>query len=465
MVTPPLTPFQRLRVSDGLLINADHWQKAHAYSRDRQNFYYQALHQAGIVSGLGVSVVQSAVVQSAAGTSAVEPIVVEPIVEQRQLLIQPGIAIDAQGNPIIVPERMTFQIRSQAQEGTSLLVYLVLNYVDPDDLNLPKGGSYIQERFRIVEKAKLDEKRDVELCRVQLRSGTVRLQMPSDLQGEDPNPHILDFRYRQWADRSPRGMLKVAQLGDGAAEDVARVDRLEQLLQSLDGLYPALQGDRQTPDAPLVSYLLTQALGQLELGRLELSDYDLISCPYDCLLQLDGAGRRALRRALQQGSMVFVSIPVAQLQLAPLLDSVCELRSAILALQHSGDQKAPLRESLLSECAATEAAIHQRIQRIPQDLAELAQALGTPLSGDGQVDRHHPLRHQPFLFGQFPEVDGYPIQLLQWGGLVLSIGDIALNWGLDDRLVIPRETLRSAQEFGINLLQYAWARRQLKQSG
>jgi hypothetical protein len=151
--------------------------------------------------------------------------------------------------------------------------------------------------------------------------------------------------------------------------------------------------------------------------------------------------------------------------LAPLLDSGCELRSAIAALQHSGDQKAQLRESLIAELTATEAAIEQRIQRIPQDLAELADAIGTPLSGDGRVDRHHPLRHQPFLFGQFPEVDGYPIQLLQWGGLVLSIGDIALNWGLDDRLLIPRETLRSAQEFGINLLHYAWARRQLKQSG
>jgi hypothetical protein len=464
MVTPPLTPFQRLRVSDGLLINADHWQKAHAYSRDRQNFYYQALHQAGIVTGLGVTVVQSAGIQSAGADGSGSSAAVEPIVEQRQLLIQPGIAIDAQGNPIIVPEKMTFQIRSQAQAETNLLVYLVLNYVDPDDLNLPKGGSYIQERFRIVEKAKLDDRRDVELCRIQLRSGLIQLQMPSDPQGDDPGPLRLDFRYRQWADRSPRGMLKVAQLGDGAAADVARVDRLEQLLQSLNGLYPALQGDRQTPDSPLVSYLLTQGLGQLELGRLDLSDYDLISCPYDRFLQLDGAGRRALRRALQQGSTVFVSIPVAQLQLAPLLDSVCELRSAIASLQHSGDQKAPLRESLLSECAATEATIQQRIQRIPQDLAELAQSLGNPLSGDGQIDRHHPLRHQPFLFGQFPEVDGYPIQLLHWGGLVLSVGDIALNWGLDDRLLIPRETLRSAQEFGVNLLHYAWARHQLNQS-
>ncbi len=464
MTIPPLIPFQRLRVSDGLLINADHWQKAHAYNRDRQNFYYQALHQAGIVSGLGVTVIQSPEM-SGAESRAAGGATAESTIDQRQVLIQPGIAIDAQGNPIIVPEKMTFQIRSQAQEGTSLLVYLVLNYVDPDDLNLPKGVSYIQERFRIVEKAKLDDRRDVELCRVQLRSGPVHLQMPSDLQWDEPDPHTLDFRHRPWVDRNSRGQIRVAQLGDGAAEDVARVDRLEQLLQSLDGLYPTLQGDRPSPDAPLAPYLLTQALGQLELGQLELSDYDLICCPYDRLLQLDGAGRRALRRALQQGSMLFVSIPVAQLQLAPLLDSVCELRSAITALQRSGDQKAQLRASLMAELSATESAIDQRIQRIPQDLADLADTLGNPLSGDGQIGRHHPLRHQPFLFGQFPEVEGYPIQVLQWGGIVLSVGDIALNWGLDDRLLIPRETLRSAQEFGVNLLHYAWARHQLKQSG
>jgi len=44
---PPINPFQRLQASDGLLINAERWRRAHEYHRQRQNTHYQSLnHQA-----------------------------------------------------------------------------------------------------------------------------------------------------------------------------------------------------------------------------------------------------------------------------------------------------------------------------------------------------------------------------------------------------------------------------------
>ncbi len=54
---PRLQPFERLQISDGITINAERWQFAHEYHRQRQNFQYQALYEPGIVYGLGVAII------------------------------------------------------------------------------------------------------------------------------------------------------------------------------------------------------------------------------------------------------------------------------------------------------------------------------------------------------------------------------------------------------------------------
>ncbi|MEM8715156.1 MAG: hypothetical protein AAGE92_05170, partial [Cyanobacteria bacterium P01_G01_bin.4] len=53
--TPTPQIFERLRVTDGLLIDRERWQLAHNYHRQRQNLHYQSLQQPGIVCGLGVA--------------------------------------------------------------------------------------------------------------------------------------------------------------------------------------------------------------------------------------------------------------------------------------------------------------------------------------------------------------------------------------------------------------------------
>jgi hypothetical protein len=56
-----------------------------------------------------------------------------------------------------------------------------------------------------------------------------------------------------------------------------------------------------------------------------------------------------------------------------------------------------------------------------------------------------------------------PIQLLVGGGIILIVGDLSAGWGIDELRSLPRETIRTAQEMGINLLHYAWRRRQMLQ--
>ena len=95
---PAINPFERLNATDGLLINAERWRKVEQYHRGKQNFHYQALHQPGIVCGLGVKLITP------------DSNVPEVFKDGRGIQIQPGIAIDLKGNPIVVPKAQNIHI-------------------------------------------------------------------------------------------------------------------------------------------------------------------------------------------------------------------------------------------------------------------------------------------------------------------------------------------------------------------
>jgi hypothetical protein len=52
------------------------------------------------------------------------------------------------------------------------------------------------------------------------------------------------------------------------------------------------------------------------------------------------------------------------------------------------------------------------------------------------------------------------IQLLSGGGIILAIGNLGGLWGLDEELKRSRTDIRTAQELGINILHFAWKRKQ-----
>jgi hypothetical protein len=67
------------------------------------------------------------------------------------------------------------------------------------------------------------------------------------------------------------------------------------------------------------------------------------------------------------------------------------------------------------------------------------------------------------LFAALPTINYQPIQILVGGGIIVTIGNLSSAWGLDEELSYSRETIRTAQEMGINILHFAWRRRQLTQ--
>ena len=429
---PPINPFERLQVSEGLLITTERWQQTQRYHRQRQNFHFQALYQPGIVCGLGVSVVS----RNADDTIRYQ--------DGRKLLqIQPGIAIDAAGNPIIVSRPEIFQLRSTPTHGA--VVYLVVNYVDPDELRYPPEQNSVQETFRIIEKNALAAE-DVELCRI-LFDGT-DISLAADPYF--PGPNTLDHRHRLSIRQRPQAILQVAQIV-ADHPDEAEQKSLQRLLESVNVLLPTLQG------VPAV-----HSIDRTSLANINHHPYDLIYCAYNHLPHLAAAALPRLKTYLETGGLLCINATVAATRLKELYGVRQEL---LVALDDLGDfaDTDTMQQQLLTEVEATETEIANAVREICQSVFELTLQMDYPLTGRGRIEADHPLVTTPFLFGQLPTLKTMPVHGFCWGSIVLLISDLPQMWRAEPGLKLSRTSIRAAQEFGINLLHYGWRRRHLTQ--
>ncbi len=380
---PPINPFQRLQASDGLLINAERWRRAHEYHRQRQNTHYQSLNQPGTVCGLGVRDIP------APSTVKAE------YRDGRWVQIQPGIAIDLVGNLIVVPNTIDFRIATQVPDAEPVTVYLVLSYVDPDQLRRDDQSDFIQETFRLDEKRQRPEALEVELCRILLQPGPVSISAPSDVFF--PGYNNIDLRYRTQAQARPQAIVRMAQVTHSDTEYSRSFFNLSYLLQSVEPLYPSLRG--------------ADEVGQVALED-NLQEYDLLYLTGKQALSVNSREFEVLKSFLDKGGVLLVDAPPDGSALA---DSI----------------------------------------------GQLAQQMETPSKPLEELRRNHPLRTKPFLFAALPMVNQQSIQISIRGGIILIVGDLAAAWGPDQALTLSRISIRTAQELGINILQYAWRRRQL----
>lgn len=395
----------RLHIYDGLMMNAKRWQLAHDYHHQRQNIHYQAINQPGIVSGLGVKKLESP-----------PNGVPEQYCDQRWIEVQPGLAIDIAGNPIIVDEPIAFRIETEAPETGTRIVHLVLSYVEPKHLDR-QHSEVSNEQYRIDEKVSyiasgahrytspLTE-HEIELCRFRLEAGDVRLSNPADVLC--PGINEIDLRDRLQAQARPQAIVRVAQVqsSDDEVSDRSRRN-LTFLLRSLSALYPALQGQEHVDCLTLESHS----------GSAASSQYDLIYLLANETVFQDNQFE-VLKSYLQQGT------------------------------------------TLLIELAALDEDINQLIQMIQTELS-------VPLEEMVPREPFHELPHEccttPFLFDALPTVEQQPIQLWVGAGVIVSYGNLSATWGLSTLAPLPRHEIRAAHEFGINLLQFACKRRQFTQ--
>lgn len=451
---PSIDPLDRLVVADGLMINAKLWQVAHEYHRHRQNIHFQSIHQPGIVCGLGVRLIPAPENVSAAYRDG------------RWLQVQPGIAIDVFGNPIVVKDPIDFRVTTNPLPTESLMVYLVISYVDPEKLQSQEQRDVVQETFRIDEKSTPPNDKEIEICRILLQGSVAEdnvtkafhLEIPKDVFS--PGSNEIDLRYRMPMQSRGIGQVRCA-LADNynVACDQAFVN-LGYLLRSMPGLYPNLLAN------PVVLKINLDA--EAEVNSSLNCDILYITEPH--AMTIKESEIENLKRYLDAGGMILIEIPTQDTQIDKLQKIRLPLQEAIERLSTSDDgtgkmdgvaDRGNMRESLQNELDAVEIELKEHLANIYNYYDNLARNLGSFLRPLGEkISRDHPLRCSPFLFAAFPGVNGEAIEILTGPGIMVIIGNLSSAWGLDETLSLSRETIRIAQEMGINILHYAWTRRQ-----
>lgn len=283
---PPIEPLQRLHVYDSLMINAQRWQVDRQYHRARQNVHYQSLNQPGIVRGLGVRVITPPTDAAARFRDG------------RWLEIQPGIAIDLEGHPIIVDLSIDrrFRIATVAPTTGTLTVYLVASYVEPQNPGQRHGSDLIREWFRFDEKTSPPTDKEIELCRIQLAPGRVELENPKDVFF--PSLNQLDLRYRPQAKARPQAVVSLATTLNASDRTY---DNLSYLMQSVATLAPGLQG--------------VEAIGQLS-SLAEVTDYELLYLTAWQALNLELQELNTLSQYLQTGGVILIEVSTKSSPLA-----------------------------------------------------------------------------------------------------------------------------------------------------
>ena len=227
---PALRPLTQLNVQDDLRINAERWELAHQYHQQRQNVHYQALWQPGIVYGLGVKLI-------------VPPTGIDPKFQTKSWVeVQPGFAIDGEGNPVVVGEEKdrTYPITIPPSTKGIQTLYIVVRHVDPRYLELPNSTDRLEEQFRFDQRVNRLEPEDIELCRIRIAPEQASLAMPS--HGLTPDLGQLDLTHRRFAQLRSQRSLTLGILPNNPHHRRA----LTALLKGMQALYPNLDGQLQT---------------------------------------------------------------------------------------------------------------------------------------------------------------------------------------------------------------------------
>ena len=383
-----LSPLERLRVYDSLMIDAERWQKAHDYHRQRQNVYYQALNQPGIVHGLGVQIIEPPL--EVAAQFRLQP----------WLKVQPGVAIDWEGNPIIVPQAVNFPLRLPSiveNEPEPIDLYLVASYRDPESLKRKNTGEVIQETFRLDQKTTAPMKGEVELCRIRWQPGVNQVNKPDNILS--PSLNELNLCHRLTVENRARATFKISVKD---TLDSRSQENLSHLMTSIAALCSNFKG-AQEPNKVILRNVDT------------LKTCDLFFLPTNDVEKLDPKEISVIKEYLAIGGVVLFEVSRGH------------------NISNAGD--------LIARKFSFNSWTWQ------QDLG-----------------REHPLRTEPFLFALLPEIDRCPIEVWHNGsGIILIEGELSAAWGFDEELLLSRGEIRAAQEFGINLLHFGWRRRNLNQ--
>ena len=436
-------PLSRVSVNDGLLLTAEMWQTAHNYHQQKQNIFYQSFYTQGIVSGLGVTVTQPP--KDIPATYR----------DFRWLKIQPGLAIDQEGNTIIVPEPIEFRVASVLKEDP-LMIYIVASYVDPEQLNNNGDQAIITETFRIDEKVTPPEGSEIELCRILLPAQADKLvkdYLANAVNVFSPDIYELDSRYRQQVQWKQPKKINIGHVVDENSLVQTIEENFASLLNSCRSLYPQVNTEQNLQRINLATYL---SAGRDLFEQVYEDNLTLVYLTYKQVENLTVKEIEILKQWRKFGTTIFVEYNTDSTGVGDLKGVQEQLKSILKDLDRTSSYLAQDIDNYQQELGYIEDLLEQEMNEVITTGEELAKKLDINVKNNGTIGRLHRLRHQPFLFGDFPIVEGKQIEIFNWQNLILVVGKLSNSWSLQGGLSRSREEIRSCQEIGINILDFAW---------
>ncbi|MBV9353954.1 MAG: DUF4159 domain-containing protein [Chloroflexi bacterium] len=231
--------FRRINPYAGLMIDAEIWRDAHDYHRDQLRLHHSALHGWGIVQGLHVRLVEGA---------------------DNTLRLEPGLAIDATGNFIVVQQPHTYRLMSREAAP----IFLVLQFREVLAEPAPPGNGQgagqptrILEAYRIQERDRLPDEPYLELARIDYDPSAGPIREAASPDGT-PGRNELDRRARVYLRAVGEGesaaSVPSSSNGEQAAEAVrqalaGRLDALESGVERLSTRFDLTSASRSSDTA------------------------------------------------------------------------------------------------------------------------------------------------------------------------------------------------------------------------
>jgi hypothetical protein len=314
---------------------------------------------------------------------------------ERSLTIGPGVALDPEGRLILVSRSLRYQVNATSAG----LVYLILTARDiPSDplLSLEDGARRPSRMVEGYALAEYDHLPDTPHVELaRIRLSSGKKPITSAANPGAPDANEIDLRYRIEAALRPAPLSDIGCWTPDGAGSASATEHSAGLAVLVRELAASRRQIRWR-DAVADS---TDPL-----------DGDLLLLPLEGELDLSEADQRRLTVFLDEGGVILAEPCAAQ------------------------GKKADRQSAL--------AALAERLGRAPQP-----------------VDYGHPLLTAAHIFAAPPPgLTDDPVQ--EAGGLVLSQADYACAWkGGNATHPLSRDVIRTAQEFGENLLAYARQRR------
>jgi hypothetical protein len=393
--------FQLKRVNpfQGLVIDADTWQDAHNYHRDQQRLHVLTFHDTGIVSGLEVT--------------AFNP-------PESSVSINSGIAIDPDGNVILVPQKQRYQLQTHRNKGT---VYLIIQFreIPGEPFQPPEGGqpTRILEAYRIQEREHLPPESYVELARIDFDPAQLNVKDASN--ASKPSLNEIDLRYRKNAKQTPTKAASAAPAPSPVAPTPASAVSVSASKETI------LIGHLSVGESPRDLHVeglrsLVKELNRQNEYRFILEDqialnnnlkkFRLIYITGNGRFELTAEQQSALGNYVQSGGRIF--------------GDGCSRSSGVTDVK--GEREFGL-------------AFNRFASRLNCKL--------------GIVKRGHPLLKADYVFSETPQ-GCESAMLLEGGSMICSSSDYGCAWdGGRDELLLSREIIRSACEMGCNIVSYA----------